>query len=197
MAASVAHGLAELPLRLAGRSASFIGNIQCAASASASPLFFSRRPAYATASLSCSADDKSLRFSAEGIVSHGVGETVAQFAGELEVRLKEAPPGLRKLPLALEHLTQRWLHGREVKLRLFRERDGEGQGSVELVVETRRAAQGRDRVQRQLRPDGVGRGRRARRAGEDAQGARARLVLARLRRAAAGALSLPARRRRS
>ena len=97
-------------------------------------------PAYATASLSCSADDKSLRFSAEGIVSHGVGETVAQFAGELEVRLKEAPPGLRKLPLALEHLTQRWLHGREVKLRLFREREGEGQGSVELVVETRRAA---------------------------------------------------------
>jgi hypothetical protein len=97
-------------------------------------------PAYATASLSCSADDKSLRFSAEGIVSHGVGETVAQFAGELEVRLKEAPPGMRKLPLALEHLTQRWLHGREVKLRLFREREGEGQGSVELVVETRRAA---------------------------------------------------------
>ncbi len=97
-------------------------------------------PAYATASLSCSADDRSLRFSAEGIVSHGVGETVAQFTGELEVRLREAPPGLRKLPLALEHLTQRWLHGREVKLRLFRERDGEGQGSVELVVETRRAA---------------------------------------------------------
>src|SRR5215204_2812765 len=95
-------------------------------------------PAYATASLSCSADDKALRFSAEGIVSHGVGETVAQFAGELEVRLKDAPPGLRKLPLALEHLTQRWLHGREVKLRLFREREreGEGQGSVELVVET-------------------------------------------------------------
>jgi hypothetical protein len=61
-------------------------------------------PAYATASLSCSADDKSLRFSAEGIVSHGVGEAVAQFAGELEVRLKDAPPGLRKLPLALEHL---------------------------------------------------------------------------------------------
>ena len=95
-------------------------------------------PAYATASLSCSADDKSLRFSAEGIVSHGVGETVAQFAGELEVRLKDAPPGLRKLPLALEHLTQRWLHGREVKLRLFRERE-EGHGSVELIVETRRA----------------------------------------------------------
>jgi len=94
-------------------------------------------PAYATASLSCSADDRSLRFSAEGIVSHGVGETVAQFAGELEVRLKDAPPGLRKLPLALEHLTQRWLHGREVKLRLFRER--EGHGSVELIVETRRA----------------------------------------------------------
>ncbi len=59
-------------------------------------------PAYATASLSCSADDKSLRFSAEGIVSHG---GVAQFTGELEVRLKDAPPGLRKLPLGLEHLT--------------------------------------------------------------------------------------------
>src|SRR3954447_392622 len=126
--------------------------MQCVPPASPSPLLFSRRPAFptppflpappasATASLSCSADDRSLRFSAEGIVSHGVSETVAQFGGELEVRLKDAPPGLRKLPLALEHLTQRWLHGREVKLRLFRERDGEGQGSVELVVETRRAA---------------------------------------------------------
>jgi len=102
-------------------------------------LLLGTAPALATASLSCSADDKSLRFSAEGIVSHGVGEGVAQFTGELEVRLKEAPPGLRKLPLALEHLTQRWLHGREVKLRLFREREGEGQGSVELVVETRQA----------------------------------------------------------
>ena len=47
---------------------------------------------------------------------------------------------MRKLPLALERLAQRWLHGREVKIRLFREREGEGQGSVELVVETRRAA---------------------------------------------------------
>jgi hypothetical protein len=95
-------------------------------------------PAYATASLSCSVDDRSLRFSAEAIVSHGVGEGVAQFTGELEVRLKDAPPGLRTLPLGLEHLTQRWLHGREVKLRLFREHEGDGRGSVELVVETRR-----------------------------------------------------------
>jgi len=45
-------------------------------------------PAYATASLSCSADDKSLRFSAEGIVSHGVGEGVAQFTGELGSRTR-------------------------------------------------------------------------------------------------------------
>jgi hypothetical protein len=130
------------PLRLAGRPASFIGTIQCVPSFGIAALLLAT-PAYATASLSCSANDKSLRFSAEGIVSHGVGETVAQFAGELEVRLKDAPPGLRKLPLALEHLTQRWLHGREVKLRLYRERErereGDGQGSVELVVATRRA----------------------------------------------------------
>src|SRR5215203_4870578 len=84
-------------------------------------------PAYATASLSCSADDKALRFSAEGIVSHGVGETVAQFAGELEVRLKDAPPGLRKLPLALEHLTQRCCTGAKSAQALPRAR-GRGPG---------------------------------------------------------------------
>jgi hypothetical protein len=96
-------------------------------------------PAFASASLSCSVDDKSLKFSADAVVSRGLGEQIPQFAGELELLLKGAPEDFRKLPLSLEHLTQRWLYGRQAKLRMYREREGEPHGSVELVVETRRS----------------------------------------------------------
>jgi hypothetical protein len=95
-------------------------------------------PALATASLSCSAADRSLKFSADAVVSRGLGEQVPQFSGEIELLMKGVPEDFRKLALSLEHLTQRWLYGREVKLRLYREREGEPHGSVELVVETRR-----------------------------------------------------------
>jgi hypothetical protein len=99
-------------------------------------------PALASASLYCTAEDKSVRFSAEAVVSHGVGEQVPQFSGELAVLMKDAPQDFRSVALGLEQLTQKWLHNGEVKLRLYRDLEGDKQpGSVELVVETKRVPQ--------------------------------------------------------
>ncbi|HEX8666661.1 MAG TPA: hypothetical protein VF744_21830 [Beijerinckiaceae bacterium] len=99
------------------------------------------RPGLATASLSCEAEDKSLKFSAQAVVAHGMGESLSGFQAEIEVLLKGVPEGLRKLELAGEHLTQHWLHDREVRLRMYRDGPGsEVAGSVELVVETKAVA---------------------------------------------------------
>jgi hypothetical protein len=98
-------------------------------------------PAAATAAVDCSFSDENLAFDAGATVSHGFGESFARFTGKLEIRAKAAPDDLRKLELDLEHLTQRWFYGNDLKLRLYRERSGEGpHASVELIVETRRAS---------------------------------------------------------
>lgn len=98
-------------------------------------------PAHATASLSCSFRDATLALEVEGTISRGVGEGVMNFGGTLEILAKAAaiPANLRKTEFDLSHLTQRWLYGTEVKLRLYRERgENEPHGYVELIVETKR-----------------------------------------------------------
>src|SRR5262245_14090384 len=104
-------------------------------------LFFGATPAAATATVDCSFSDGNLAFEAGATVSHGFGESFARFTGKLEIRAKNTPEDLRKLELDLEHLAQRWFYGNDLKLRLYRESSGEGpHASVELVVETKRAA---------------------------------------------------------
>lgn len=98
-------------------------------------------PAHATASLSCSFRDTTLALEVEGTISRGVGEGVVSFGGTLEILAKAAaiPDDLRKTEFDLSHLTQRWLYGSEVKLRLYRERgENEPHGYVEIIVETKR-----------------------------------------------------------
>jgi hypothetical protein len=95
-------------------------------------------PAFATGSLSCSFADRNVKLEAEAAFSHGVGEGFMNFGGTLEVLAKAAPEDLRKLDLTLEHLTQRWLYGKELKLRIYHERTGNApHGYVELIVQTR------------------------------------------------------------
>jgi hypothetical protein len=90
--------------------------------------------AAATASLGCSAEDKAVKFTAEGTLSRGIGEGFVGFRAELEVLNNSLPAELRSLQFTAEHLTQRWVYGREIKLRLYREVTA---GSAELVVQTR------------------------------------------------------------
>jgi len=96
--------------------------------------------AQATAGLNCSAEDKSIRFSADAVLSRGAGEGFVSFRGELTVLVKAAPDDFRTVKFESEHLTQRWLHGNELKLRIYRERDGQGPfGYLDLVLNTRGA----------------------------------------------------------
>ncbi len=99
-------------------------------------------PAAATATLSCAVDDRAVALDVQASVAYGMGEALSGFRGEIRVRLKGAPADFGTLVLEPEHLTQSWIHGRDVRLRLYRERGEAPHGAVELVLETR--SQGSD-----------------------------------------------------
>jgi hypothetical protein len=103
-------------------------------------LLLSDTPALASSSLSCHFNDRNLKFGAEATFSHGVGEGFVSLGATLQVLAKDTPEDLLTLDLGLEHLTQRWLYGKELKLRLYRERQRAApHGYVELVIETKQA----------------------------------------------------------
>jgi hypothetical protein len=97
-------------------------------------------PALASSPLSCHFSDRNVKFGSEATVSDGVGEGFVSFGGTLEVLAKGAPDDLQTVDLGLDHLTQRWLYAKQLKLRLFRERPSTAPpGYVELVVEAAQA----------------------------------------------------------
>lgn len=101
---------------------------------------FAAQPAQATATLTCDIEDKTAKLSLQSVVSRGVGEAISGLNGALEIAVKGAPDDLRKIVFENAHLTQSWLHGRDLRLRLYRERaDNAPHGYVELIIETRRA----------------------------------------------------------
>jgi hypothetical protein len=105
-------------------------------------------PAGATGSFSCHFNDRNLKFGAEATFSHGAGEGIVSFGATLEVLAKGTPQDLHTVDLGLEHLAQRWLHAKELKLRLHRERKGAAaHGYVELVIEARQAGKRRDEIE--------------------------------------------------
>ena len=83
-------------------------------------------------------DDKALALDVQASVAHGMGEALTGFRGEIRVRLKGAPADFGMLVLEPEHLTQSWIHGRDVRLRIYRERSEGAHGAVELVLEMER-----------------------------------------------------------
>ena len=91
--------------------------------------------AQASAGLSCEASDKTVKLELEAGISRGVGEGFFSFKGELEILAPGAPKDFRKVTFEKEHLTQQWLDGRNLKLRVYRERDGALHGYVDLVIE--------------------------------------------------------------
>jgi hypothetical protein len=98
-------------------------------------LAFASSPAFASAGLSCEASDKTMKLSLEAGISRGVGEDFFSFKGELEILAAGIPKDFQKIEVAKEHLTQRWLDGRNLKLKIYREREGEPHGYVDIVIE--------------------------------------------------------------
>jgi len=94
--------------------------------------------AHATSTLSCTADDKVLAFDAMAVVGHVRDNPILQFQGEIRLRLKDVPEDRRTVTLTDEHLSHRWLYGRDLKLLIFQEQAAGPFPWVELVVQTRR-----------------------------------------------------------
>jgi hypothetical protein len=98
-------------------------------------LFLAAASAHASGGLSCEASDKAIKLTVEAGVSRGTGSGFFSFKGELDILAPGAPRDFRKLELGKEHLTQHWLDNRNLKLRIYREREGEPHGSVDIVIE--------------------------------------------------------------
>lgn len=100
------------------------------------PLTFAA--AAASGNITCSVDDETFMISFEGIFSQGLGEGLTQARGEISIKpdLGALAAGLAGKPLATEDVKQFWMYGRELKLRLYRDSEGEAHGSLEVVIET-------------------------------------------------------------
>lgn len=98
------------------------------------------RPAHATGAFLCGIKDDSLKFSAESAFSHGLGERFMDFAASGTVLLKDAPKDLAELKFDDGALVHHWLAGGDLKLHLYREREGDApHGYIELILEAKQS----------------------------------------------------------
>jgi len=86
----------------------------------------------------CKFSDGNLVFEAKAVLVRGRGERFEGFIGRLEIRSKAVPAEFRSWELSTEHLTQHWLYGGNLKLRIYQERPALGLiGHVELIVQAK------------------------------------------------------------
>ncbi len=101
-------------------------------------LFMSAGAASASGGLTCSADDKAVKFELMAGVTRGMGGPVFSLQGGVEILDRTVAEDLRKLSFERSHLAQYWLDGEELRLLLYRERDGDkAHGFVELIIRTK------------------------------------------------------------
>lgn len=105
-------------------------------------LLLSTTAASASGGLSCTAEDPKVRFEVNAGVTRGMGSPVFSLGGEIWIEEKTLAADLAKTKLEREHLAQYWLDGSDLRLLLYRERQGDGFGYVELTV--RSAPSGND-----------------------------------------------------
>lgn len=101
--------------------------------------------AWASGNFLCTADDASLRFSAESTVSHGLGGAFLGFSNTVESRIKDTPADLSKLDIDGANLVHHWFADGDLNLHVYRERAGDApHGYVELIVTTQQNARDDD-----------------------------------------------------
>lgn len=93
-------------------------------------------PAAASGGLSCSVDDGKATFEIESGVTRGMGSPVFNFRGTLDIADERLAADLRHSAFTGENLTQYWLDGSRLNLRLYRERVEGPHASIDLVVLT-------------------------------------------------------------
>ena len=94
--------------------------------------------AAASGGLWCDVEDKSVRIEINSGVTRGMGGPLFNFAGKLEILDTSVTENLRKTEFDSAHVPQYWLDGNELRLLLYREREGDKPfGSVELTILTK------------------------------------------------------------
>ncbi|MBL8578449.1 MAG: hypothetical protein JNK47_14585 [Mesorhizobium sp.] len=94
--------------------------------------------ALASGGLSCEAKDKAVSFDVSAGVSRGLGAAIFSFNGAVKVADKKVATDLANTAFELDHVAQYWLDGEELRLRLYREHEGDKpHGYVELEILTK------------------------------------------------------------
>jgi len=92
-------------------------------------------PAMASGGISCEADDGKARISISGGVPRGMGSALFSFNGLVELSDTAVAEDLRKIEFGREHVAQYWLDRDGLKLKLYREREGDvPHGYVEATI---------------------------------------------------------------
>jgi hypothetical protein len=97
----------------------------------------SGQPAFASGGVHCSADGDGVSFELDGGVTRGMGSPLFSFEGSVKMTLPGVVADLADTAFARDHVAQYWLDGDDLRLLLYREREGDKpHGYVELTIET-------------------------------------------------------------
>jgi hypothetical protein len=92
-------------------------------------------PALASGGLSCEAKGRNASLRFDGGVTRGMGGPLFSFSGRVQIATKAVEADLRKVSLGLGNVAQYWLDAKELRLVLYREREGDQpHGYVEIIV---------------------------------------------------------------
>jgi hypothetical protein len=96
------------------------------------------QPAFASGGVHCSADADGVAIDAGGGVTRGMGGPLFSFEGTVEIGDTAIAADLAKTAFARENVAQYWLDGEDLRLLLYREREGDKpHGYVELTIKTK------------------------------------------------------------
>jgi hypothetical protein len=96
--------------------------------------------ASASGGIDCGAKDRKLEFNLHAGVTRGMGSPIFAFQGKVDIKDKSIAADLRKTSFSMDHVAQYWVDGKDLRLLLYREREGnKPHGYVELVIYTKSA----------------------------------------------------------
>ncbi len=92
-------------------------------------------PALASGGLSCEAKGRQASFEVQSGITRGMGSPLFSFRGSIRIAGKQVAADLRTLSFRQENVAQYWLDGRELRLVLYREREGSNpHGYVQVTL---------------------------------------------------------------
>lgn len=95
-------------------------------------------PAMASGGVSCSNSGGPVAIELSAGITRGMGSPVFSLTAVVETKKTNVGSDLKKGSFNKENLAQYWLDDKEMKLLLYREREGAGEfGSVELLIVTK------------------------------------------------------------